>query len=243
MKKVMLYLISFAFFCALIELSVNYSLGQQIEKQSPYSLSFSSVGANLLESRLDSWAKIKTASSASELDHYLVDILEKLQLPVRNHDFKHTTNKNIKSLEYKCQKSSETFQFILQSDQEQNKTDIFISIISQQPSDRLMVYERQLKQILDCTCYYLYSGYIDYNLEPASQKELLSLVLKKMEAQPIDIYQEKNVTSITAFSPILKTRPVNAGLSQVNLQTAMRCNRLEHRTYIYIGSPIILGEY
>lgn len=245
MRKVILYILIFACFCGLIELSVNYSLGKQIENQSPYCLSFSSIGANLLESRIDSWAKIKTASSSKQLDQHLINILEHLQLPIDSHKFKHTDNNAINSLEYECQKADETFQFILQSDENQKETYILISITAKPDSTNLSLYEKKLKNILNCKCYYLCTGYIDYNLGQESQLELLKLVLKQMDAKLIDTYQEKNTTSITAFSKVLadNVKPVNSGLNRVNMQAAMRCNTIEHRTYIYIGSPIILGEY
>lgn len=245
MKKVIIYILIFACFCGLIELSVNYSLGKQIENQSPYCLSFSSIGANLLESRIDSWAKIKTTSSAKQLDQHLINILENLQLPINSHKFKHTEKNAINSLEYECRKTNETFQFILQSDENQKETYILISIAAKSDSTNLPLYEKKLKAILDCNCYYLYTGYLDYSLQQASQLELLKLVVKQMDARLVDTYQENNITSITAFSERLagNVKPVNTGLSRVNLQAAMRCNTIEHRTYVYIGSPIILGEY
>jgi hypothetical protein len=247
LKKVILYILIFICFCGLIELSVNYSLGQQIENQSPYCLSFSSIGANLLESRIDSWAKIKTTSSAKQLDQHLITILEKLQLPINNYKFKHTSDNTINSLEYECQKSTATFQFILQSDKNQKETYILISIIAKPNSNSINLpnYEKKLKQVLDFNCYYLYSGYIDYNLEPASRLEFLKLILKQMDAKQVDLYEENNTTSITGFSENLagNVKPIDTGLHKVNLQAAMRCNRIENRTYVYIGSPVILGEY
>lgn len=247
MKKVLLYIMVFACFCGFIELSVNYSLGKQIQiqNQSPYCLSFSSIGANLLESRMDSWAKIKTTSSSKELDHNLIEILDHLQLPINNHKFKHINSKAITSLEYECQKSNETFQFILQSDQAQKETYILISIISKENSTNLSGYENKLKSVVDCDCYYLYTGYIDYTITSESQQQLLDLVLKQMDAKRVDTYQQSNTTSITAFSNKLanNVKPVNNGLNKVNLQAAMRSNNIEHRTYIYLGTPVILGEY
>lgn len=245
MKKVILYILIFACFCGLIELSVNYSMGQQIENKCPFCESFSSIGANLLESRLDCWGKIKTTSSAKELDQNLISILEHLQLPVNNYEFKHINRDNLNSLEYQCKKSTETFQFILQSDQAQKETYILISVVSKQTDANLPAYERNLKNILDCHCYYLYTGRINYNINPDSQLELLKVVLKKMDAKQIDLYRENNTTSITALSSklISSVQPVSTGLSKVNLQVAARSNTINHCTYIYIGSPIILGEY
>jgi hypothetical protein len=244
-KRVGLYILVFLFLCGLIELSVNYSLGKQIENQCPYCLAFTSIGANLLESRLDSWAKIKTTSTSQELDQNLIRILNHLQLPVDNHKFKHTSHNNILTLEYNCRKANETFQFVLQSDHNQKETGILISISSKQQSVNLPAYERKLKELLKCNCYYLHVGYIDYNLQPNGQTDLLRVLLKKMEAEPTDTYQENNITSVSAFSRQLASavEPVDTGAHKVNLQAAMRSNAIEHCTYVYIGSPVILGEY
>lgn len=244
MQKVLLYIFLFASFCGIIEWSVNYTVAKQIKSQSPYCLSFSSIGANLLESRIDCWAKIKTTSSTEEMDQNLIIILNHLQLPVENHKFVHAHNNNGDSLEYDCQKSAATFRFILQSDQKQKDLYILISILSKQ-ENLLPAYEKKLAKLLDCNCYYLYTGTINYNLSPSSQADLLKVVTKQMDATLVDTYQQDNTTSITAFSPKLSgtVKPIDAGLNKVNVQAALRSNPRDNQTYVYIGSPIILGEY
>ena len=75
MKKCVYYICIFIILCFFGDSAIKYSIAQQIENQSPYCLSFASIGANLLESRLDSWAKIKTVKTFAEMDQELKKIL------------------------------------------------------------------------------------------------------------------------------------------------------------------------
>ena len=59
MKKVIIYLSIFVALCSLSSYLIEKELEQKMKPPSPYYLSFASIGAISLESRLDCWAKIK----------------------------------------------------------------------------------------------------------------------------------------------------------------------------------------
>ena len=81
LKRCVTYIIIFIILCSISNYSIDYVQGKQINEQSPYYLSFASIGAIYLESRLDCWAKIRTSSTTQELQDYLVNILKTLDIP------------------------------------------------------------------------------------------------------------------------------------------------------------------
>jgi hypothetical protein len=131
MRKAVMYLIVFIILCLSMEQGVNYSLGTQIKNQSPFYLSFSSIGANLLESRLDCWAKIKVNSTSKDLDSNLIHLLQHLQLPVQSHKFIHTQDNEIIELKYKCEKNSIDYNFTLRSDKNLKETFYIVTMVTE----------------------------------------------------------------------------------------------------------------
>lgn len=68
MKRIIVYLMVFALLCFLSNHFINTCLARESQSHSPYYLAFASTGANLLELRFDSWAKIRINSTLEDLD-------------------------------------------------------------------------------------------------------------------------------------------------------------------------------
>jgi hypothetical protein len=228
-----------------MEQSVNYSLGNQIKNQSPFYLSFSSIGANLLESRLDCWAKIKVNSTSKDLDSNLIHILQHLQLPVQRHKFIHNNNNELTELQYNCEKSNINYSFTLRSDQRYKETYYIITMVTPKDTPELRKKERQLRKIMDFNFYYLYTGTIESLYDNNSQEKLLRNIMKKLDTRTIEVYKDGKVTSMTGYSNSLRgwVQPVDGGKEKYNVQAAIRSNPENRTTWIYLGSPLILGDY
>jgi hypothetical protein len=246
MKKLIFYVIIFVIICLASDSAVKHIIGKEIENQSPYYLSFSSIGANLLESRLDCWAKIKTASTYQELDKELLKIINYLELPVDEKEFLHQeTNDTIISKYELITNNGLSYLFILQTNKTNHNSHFLMTSISSTGDLQLRRDEKKLKKIMDCKSYYLYTGSIEARLDNKGREELLKVVLKCLKAEVNDTYQQDALISMTGFSSTLQTiiTPIKVADNKCNVQGVIRSIHKEDRSEIYLGFPLLLNNY
>ncbi len=246
MKRTATYLIIFLIICFLSDLALQNSLGQEIKNQSPYYLSFASIGANLLESRLDCWAKIKTSPTNKQLDQELQTILNSLDLPAadKNKILSQDNNDVIVS-QYELNDNGISYQFILQTDKADQQSHLLMTATSLTGDIQLRIAEEKLKKVLDCNSYYSYKGLIDTRIDATGQEELLKIVMKCLKAQVNDVYQDNQVVSMSGFSPVLtsKVDVVKVAGKDCNVQAAIRCNSKDRKVEVFLGLPLLLNDY
>jgi len=246
LKKSLIYILTFILLCSTSNYSIDYVLGKQIEKQSPYYLSFASIGAIYLESRLDCWAKIRTSSSQQELQDYLCHILQSLDLALDQKCLSLNRTEYATILNYRQARPKQALFVTIKSDNRLNESYFLLSIVSQDKKCIMSDYEPRLNRNigLKWQYYYLYQGEIPYLIAEKSKPELISVVLKNMQARKVEGYEYNGMASLTAYSPALeKTVPaLSINGKKYNLQVAISNNNDKAKTDIYIGSPLILGD-
>jgi len=246
-KRFMLYLILFGTLIAIGDYGIDYSIAKQIDNMSPYYLSFASIGANSLESRMDCWATIRTESSVNELEKYLEEILYCLNLPAVESQYLYHNDKRSVSLNYQTANEHIKGYFAFESDNQKNETNVVISLATNDKKISLSDYEENLNHMLgfEWKYYYLYTACLDYIVTPDSHAELLKVINKKLKTQNIEVYQADNVLGVAGFSPLIAETGQQIAIESkiYNVQIAARNNVNERKTYIYIGSPLILGDY
>ena len=245
MKKLIYYIIIFIIICFASDSALQYSIGKEIDNQSPYYLSFASIGANLLESRLDCWAKIKTASTNQELDEALQKILSYLELPADENEILHQETNDTVISQYEVSKDGQRYRFILQTSKTDHKSHFLMTAISSTGDLQIRRDEEKLRKMLDCKSYYLYKGSIDTRLDNAGREELLRVAMRSQKAGINDVYLQDALVSMTGFSPALETKiaPVKVAGKNCNIQAAIRSNPKENRNEIYLGVPLLLNDY
>lgn len=247
MKKFFAYIIIFIFLCSICSLGIDYTIGKQIENQSPYYLSFASIGANSLESRMDCWAKLKTTSTEKEMKSIMEKLLINLGLSIEPEKMIHGTTRHSNILRYEACQENHKFFLILESDQMENETYLALTIMSPESADKWPDYKSKLNQFLGISWnyYYLYTGCLDNVIDSKSQEQLLQVVMQNLQAKVTETYQEGNTISLTGYSPVLekKVSSVEVAGKKYNVQAASRASQYQGKTYIYIGSPLILGNY
>lgn len=243
MKRIYYYLGIFIFFCFLGNSAIQYSIARQIEEQSPYCLSFASIGANFLESRLDCWAKIKSAKSFAEMDQELINILTALELPLQKQNFQHQEHDGKKVLRYEFVCHQQYYLFTLQNESE--ATYFLLTSISNQDDKQMRQTEKLLKQTIGCKSYWRYKGVIQTRLDADGRKEYKDILVKCLHATEMDNYEDDNLTSITAYSKKLadKYGAVEVAGKKYNMQAALHSNTADNKTYIYLGFPLLLNDY
>lgn len=243
MKKCIYYISIFIILCIFGDSAIKYSIAQQIEDQSPYYLSFASIGANLLESRLDSWAKIRTVKSFAEMDQELIEILTMLDLPIKQSDFIHQEKDEQKILRYDLVYDEQSYIFTLQTNAE--GTYFLLTSISSQNDQKLRQIEKILARVLHCKSYFQYKGNIAACPDSAGREKIASVILKCLKAQQTDSYEDNNLLSITAFSPELENEidTIELAGQRYNLQIAICSNNSNNQSLVYLGFPLLLNDY
>ncbi|MDD2585164.1 MAG: YwmB family TATA-box binding protein [Syntrophomonadaceae bacterium] len=247
MKRAILYVLIFIFLCSLCNYSIDYTIGKQIENQSPYYLSFASIGAISLESRMDCWAKINTTSNRESLENDLTNILKAFGLPMRPENFTEENSSHSYILRYDIAAQNIIYQFIVESDGKLGETYYIVTLLTDDKKVNLMEYRNKLDKIigLEWTCYYLYTGLLNNNIEQSSRLTMVDVVLKNLKATKVDTWANENSLSTTGYSQVLvrKIPPVSIQEKKYNVQVAISSDYENNKTYVYIGSPLILGDY
>lgn len=245
MKRIIIYLSIFVIICLSSDLVLNYSIGKEIDNQSPYYLSFASIGANLLESRLDCWAKIKTVSNNEEMNQSLLMILKHLNLPADENEFLHQEDDEILLAQYDLNYNNQTYYFMLQTNKMEKESHFLMTEITRENDQVLRQTEKRLKELFDCEAYYQFKGSIDARPDYSGQEELLHVVMANLHADTKNVYRDGQIVSITGFSPTLglNITPVSVAGDKCNVQTAIRRNSHENKTEVYLGFPLLLNDY
>ena len=227
--------------------SIEYSLAKQWEKRSPIQLAFASIGVNSLESRLDCWAMLNTSSSKKDLTDYLKKLTKPLQIEIQDSQIFYYYNYKSTEVSYSCKKNDICYHFTLQSDYINNHTNIIIRAESINSDTDLKEVAKQLQEIkhLKWKNYYLYSGDIEPMIRVDDHALIGQVLMTNLKANQVDEYSENLTYSISCYSKMAnKVLPqTNHQGKKYNLQIALKNNPQDNTTKVYIGSPLILGDY
>ena len=85
-------------------------------------------------------------------------------------------------------------------------------------------------------------GRFNGKLNENSMNDIGRNILKVADAKRVEGMRDKNLISVSAYSPFIENSIVVNGKS-VNLNLAIRYNSYEDKTYIWLATPIITVEY
>ncbi|QGU00735.1 hypothetical protein SYNTR_2141 [Candidatus Syntrophocurvum alkaliphilum] len=243
MKRFLLYIIIFAALCHIADTSIHSAVSRDFEKRSPYQLSFASIGANLLEFRMDSWAKIKI-NTTEEMKQQLKQSLDILEIEYCENNLEYRKSGTNDIIYYNTVKNGDEIDFTLEYDPNNCEAFYLVTITSNKSLEHIKSYHDRLTNNFNIRSYYLLTGKIDYPIEYTAKYNLIQVALKNVGAEEINVFKDGRVVSVTGYSELLE----NTILSEViqnkeyNIQIAMRSSQVG-KTYIYMGFPLILGEY
>lgn len=86
------------------------------------------------------------------------------------------------------------------------------------------------------------TGTYDGNLADSQLEGICRKILNESEAKKVDSLRFPNVISVSAFTPMIKDRLSIDG-KNVNLSLAIRYNKLENKTYLWVATPIVNSEF
>ncbi|WP_406677246.1 YwmB family TATA-box binding protein [Moorella sp. ACPs] len=89
---------------------------------------------------------------------------------------------------------------------------------------------------------YTLTGVIPGKLSPAEREQRARAVLDALKAEKVEGVEDGELLSISAYSPRLP-RSLEVAGRPVNANVALRYHAADGNTYMYLGSPLLGGEY
>lgn len=86
------------------------------------------------------------------------------------------------------------------------------------------------------------TGTYDGNLSDSQLEGICRKILNDSSAEKVDSMRQQNIISVSAFSPMIKDKLTIDG-KNVNLSLAIRYNKLENKTYLWVATPVVNSEY
>ena len=105
-------------------------------------------------------------------------------------------------------------------------------------------FEKSLKNIdeSDKGLTTIITGWYSGTLTAKGMKNIANKTLALSEAKIVEGMGEKNLLSISAYTPQIKNK-IRINDRVINFNVALRANAVDRKTYIYLGSPLIAREY
>jgi len=245
LKRASIYISIFLFLIFISNFTLDYSAARQIEGRSPYYLCFASIGAISLESRMDCWAKLEADLDDNQMRDELKKIIKILEIPPANGQIVFDRQGQIRKLQYNGASKGVDYGITITSNAAARISDFTCTAKTRNKYSNLQKAAQALEAASSLTwkCYYLYSGRLPTPLNEAAQRELMKVVLKHFKGQEINRYHDSRMTVITAYSPVVGVESVVLAGRKCNLQASIRRDSISDNSYVYIGSPLILGDY
>ena len=85
-------------------------------------------------------------------------------------------------------------------------------------------------------------GTIDKVIDTDEYTNRVESSIKSLNGRVLSTYQDDNLISYTGYTNSIENH-IKINNEKINLNIAIRCNKTDNRTVIYIGTPIIAGGY
>ncbi|MDD2619719.1 MAG: YwmB family TATA-box binding protein [Syntrophomonadaceae bacterium] len=246
MIKSGLYIITFIIFCSIANFITDYTIEKEIKNRSPFYLSFASIGAISLESRLDCWAKINTPSTSQELEEKMISLLTYLDLPIKRKFLQFKANQETKTLNYKATKNNHSVNLTIGTDSKNNS--YYLLSFKYGNKSHIEEYQRIINKYdsdLNWNYYYQYSGEIGEQLDRLSQQKVLEVVMKNFNAKDSEVFRDTKRLGMTGFSPTISnvSPAITDSGKKYNIEAVTESNARDGKTRVYIGAPFIMKSY
>ncbi|MHB1127138.1 MAG: YwmB family TATA-box binding protein [Bacillota bacterium] len=86
------------------------------------------------------------------------------------------------------------------------------------------------------------TGTVPGHLTSEAAEKKINQIFGAVAGREKEALREAGLISVSGFSRLIPDS-VNTGLTKINLQAALRYHPVDDRTYIYVGSPLLPGEY
>ncbi|WP_425446165.1 YwmB family TATA-box binding protein [Dethiothermospora halolimnae] len=212
---------------------------------------FNKTGAKLYETNITCKGLFTNGTmDIKEMKKTNQDIVNALNVDNNTYNMKIINNKNKKTIITKGWDGlGRTINITLYNHKYNNKirSELSIDIIQGNNLTNISDIERKIKKISKkfnintqiTTCII---GTFKGKLNSIEKFTSLSKSLNIINGEKVEGVLKSNLTSISAYSPNI-SKHIYTGNNKMNINIAMRYNKYEDKTYIWIGTPIIRKEY
>lgn len=210
---------------------------------------FVNSGVLIQEINVNGWSLIENkALSIKEQKRYLSKIINKIS--IHNTKIKERDDRNYKGLQYTGWINDKIYlSIVCQSVNTKDTSTKGETYLMVSMKDKYSIKEKnKMLEVRDkifkaTNTKGNYSSYLVGRLKPESDSQKIQQnILSKLKAVKVQQIKEGNLTSVTAYSPLISDK-INIGNDVINLNLAIRKNSSTMERYIYLGTPIITGEY
>lgn len=211
--------------------------------------SFSQTGAKVQEININGWSLLENKSlNLAEQRNYLMKILANIN--VAKSKKKEIDDKNYKGIQFTCWVEKDIYlSIVLQSintkdTKAKGETYLMVSMkekYGMQKRKSMLKLRDKIFKVADTKGNYstYLVGKLQYNQNSQLVKKAIFTKLKAVKVQQIS---EGNLLSATGYTPLVSEK-IQVGNDVINLNLAIRENHTTKEKYIYLGTPIITGEY
>lgn len=86
------------------------------------------------------------------------------------------------------------------------------------------------------------TGTYEGNLQESQLENICRKILDDSDAKKVESTRQENIISVSAFSPMIEDRLSIDG-KNINLSLAIRYNKIENKTYLWVATPVVNTEY
>ncbi len=86
------------------------------------------------------------------------------------------------------------------------------------------------------------TGTYEGNLQDVQLENICRKILNDSDAKKVDSMRQENIISVSAFSPMIEDKLSIDG-KNINLSLAIRYNKIENKTYLWVATPVVNTEY
>ena len=214
---------------------------------------FTSAGAKFVNSEVYVWSDIGEQYKSMES---LLEVADQLSIKIgilKNDDFSKKTVSNDSIDKTEIRGSTTDGKVVCISAQiSKSKSDIDKSIISIDVTnesaqldinDTANLLEENFESFgLNPKVNTCIIGCFDGKLDYGEMNRISRIILEDTKAQNINRISDKNLISVSAYSPLIDNNIEVQG-KRINMNLALRYNAYEDKTYIWLATPVITIEY
>ena len=236
--------------------AVMFVLGSQAakhEEQQCLATALDAVGIGVKESSINGWAQLDEKKYP---DDGLVNIVNQCmkRLGAKEGEYNVTINTSPYHYTVRADKVTDGYHAVVMTQalynvQQNKKREVYLVInVEAVNSDaKPNLYEKEISEIISdiggspriTTCLV---GWFDGKLDTEHWASTMNMAFAAIDATIIDSVTNANFVSYTGYTPNIGDG-LKVGNQRVNVHLAMRYSPYDDRTYMIIGSPIIIREY
>lgn len=255
MKKFLLALIVCGVMSVLLFNPVETTFSKGEMSANPLWRSFRASGAAPYELKVQGWAKINNDYMSVEQLQQVVDevrmvlgITESFTRETQEYEDMQgvTAIKELRPREY-AMIIVQSLDAAKEGYPKYPETYLVVTLSRAENLESMLAYRRKIENVFEYynsapSIFTYITGRIDGELAKPQKNLLLRKMFEAAGAGNLEGINNENLVSYSGYTPDIEDYIV-AGGKKVNLNIALRYHENEQKTYVYIGSPLLEGEY